>query len=211
MVDSLYYSSRKIPERCENSFVDYRINYQKLCYLMRQTTKDLNSAIDTCIDRFTKVTLYSDEVNGRGTLRNEGLKFFAPEPRAPEHLPYLNDILIRFVSSMYSSPLTMKINWHKLTLGKFPSNFTADIENRLSSWLSTLWKSTLPSSRHLKQNIYIGMILPQICAYIQHVQCSTKLLNVNVTYTYGTRQLTAIDCSSNVCERVIRNSIFKMY
>ena len=44
MVDSLYYSSRKIPERCENSFVDYRINYQKLFYLMRQTTKDLNSA-----------------------------------------------------------------------------------------------------------------------------------------------------------------------
>ena len=44
MVDSLYYSSRKIPERCENSFVDCRINYQKLCYLMRQITKDLNSA-----------------------------------------------------------------------------------------------------------------------------------------------------------------------
>ena len=33
MVDSLYHSSRKIPERCENSFVDYKINYQKLCYL----------------------------------------------------------------------------------------------------------------------------------------------------------------------------------
>ena len=31
-------------ERCENSFVDYRINYQKLCYLMRQITKDFNSA-----------------------------------------------------------------------------------------------------------------------------------------------------------------------
>ena len=37
MVDSLYYSSRKIPERCENSFVNYRIKctlriyYQKLC------------------------------------------------------------------------------------------------------------------------------------------------------------------------------------
>ena len=44
MVDSLYYSSRKIPEKCENSFVNYRINYQKLCYLMRQITKDLNSA-----------------------------------------------------------------------------------------------------------------------------------------------------------------------
>ena len=42
MVDSLYYSSRKISERCENSFLDYRINYQKLCYLMRQITKDLN-------------------------------------------------------------------------------------------------------------------------------------------------------------------------
>ena len=34
MVDSLYYSSRKIPKRCENSFVDYRINYQKLCYFV---------------------------------------------------------------------------------------------------------------------------------------------------------------------------------
>ena len=34
---------RKITERCENSFVDYRINYQKLCYLMRQIMKDLNS------------------------------------------------------------------------------------------------------------------------------------------------------------------------
>ena len=30
MVDSLYYSSRKIPETCENCLVDYRINYQKL-------------------------------------------------------------------------------------------------------------------------------------------------------------------------------------
>ena len=29
MIDSLYYSSWKIPERCENSFVDYRINYEK--------------------------------------------------------------------------------------------------------------------------------------------------------------------------------------
>ena len=44
MVDSLYYSSRKIPERCENSFVDYKINHQKLCYLMKQITKDLNLA-----------------------------------------------------------------------------------------------------------------------------------------------------------------------
>ena len=41
MVDSLYYSSRKIPEKCENSFVDYRMNYQKLCYLIRQITNDL--------------------------------------------------------------------------------------------------------------------------------------------------------------------------
>ena len=36
MIDSLYYSSRKIPERCENSFVNYRINYQKLCYSLRR-------------------------------------------------------------------------------------------------------------------------------------------------------------------------------
>ena len=44
MVDSLYYSSRKIPERCENSRVDYILNYQKFCYLMRQIRKHLNSA-----------------------------------------------------------------------------------------------------------------------------------------------------------------------
>ena len=36
MIDSPYYSSRKIPERCENSFVNYRMNYEKLCYLMRR-------------------------------------------------------------------------------------------------------------------------------------------------------------------------------
>ena len=42
MIDSLYYSSRKVPGRCENSFVNYRINYQKLCDLMRQITKELN-------------------------------------------------------------------------------------------------------------------------------------------------------------------------
>ena len=42
MVDSLYYSSRKIPKRCENSFVNYRIYYQKLCDLMRQITKEMN-------------------------------------------------------------------------------------------------------------------------------------------------------------------------
>ena len=51
MVDSFYYSSRKIPERCENSSVDYRINYQKLCYLLRQITKDLNS-VTVCIGCF---------------------------------------------------------------------------------------------------------------------------------------------------------------
>ena len=48
MVDSPYYSSLKIPERCENSFVDYGINYQKFCYLMSQITKGLNSA-SVCI------------------------------------------------------------------------------------------------------------------------------------------------------------------
>ena len=50
MVDSLYYSSRKISERCENSFLNYRINYQKLCYLMRQITKDLNWP-SGCLDK----------------------------------------------------------------------------------------------------------------------------------------------------------------
>ena len=45
MVDSVYYSSRKITERCENSFVDYSIKYQKLCSLTGQVTKDLNSSI----------------------------------------------------------------------------------------------------------------------------------------------------------------------
>ena len=42
MIDSLYYSSRKVPGRFEDSFVNYRINYQKLCDLMRQITKELN-------------------------------------------------------------------------------------------------------------------------------------------------------------------------
>ena len=36
MIDSLYYSSRKILERCENSFVNYRINYQKHCYSLQR-------------------------------------------------------------------------------------------------------------------------------------------------------------------------------
>ena len=39
MVDSLYYSCRKIPERCENYFVDYRINYQQLCYWWGKSQK----------------------------------------------------------------------------------------------------------------------------------------------------------------------------
>ena len=30
MIDSLYYSSRKIPEKCENSFVDYQELQNKL-------------------------------------------------------------------------------------------------------------------------------------------------------------------------------------
>ena len=38
MVDSLYYSSWKIPERYENSFVGYRINYQT-----EQITKDFRT------------------------------------------------------------------------------------------------------------------------------------------------------------------------
>ena len=42
MIDSLYCLSHKVPGRCENSFVNYRINYQKLCDLMRQITKELN-------------------------------------------------------------------------------------------------------------------------------------------------------------------------
>ena len=37
--DSLYYSSRKIWERCENSFVE---NNEKLCYLMRQITIEIS-------------------------------------------------------------------------------------------------------------------------------------------------------------------------
>ena len=46
MVDSLYYSSRKISERCENSFVNYRIYYQKLCYSLRRIwTKPLYEQI----------------------------------------------------------------------------------------------------------------------------------------------------------------------
>ena len=54
MIDSLYYSSRKVPGRCENSFVNYRINYQKLYDLMRQITKELNWPIvlHSIIQRF---------------------------------------------------------------------------------------------------------------------------------------------------------------
>ena len=59
MVDSLYYSSRKISERCENSFLDYRINYQKLCYLMRQITKDLNWPSES-----VRFDLHTDSVPG---------------------------------------------------------------------------------------------------------------------------------------------------
>ena len=44
MVDSLYYLSRKIPERYENSFVDYRINYKKLLSFNEANHKNLNSA-----------------------------------------------------------------------------------------------------------------------------------------------------------------------
>ena len=57
MVDSLYYSSRKIPESCENHFVDYRIYYQKRFNLMRQITNDLNPAIvhTGCLKKMVQV------------------------------------------------------------------------------------------------------------------------------------------------------------
>ena len=42
MIDSLYYSSRKVPEKCENSFVDYRINYENLCHLMKQISIEMD-------------------------------------------------------------------------------------------------------------------------------------------------------------------------
>ena len=45
MIDSLYCVSVKILERCENCFVDYKMNYKKFSYLMRQTTKDMNEPI----------------------------------------------------------------------------------------------------------------------------------------------------------------------
>ena len=35
----------KIPERSEKSPVDYRINYEKLCFLIRQITKEMNLPI----------------------------------------------------------------------------------------------------------------------------------------------------------------------
>ena len=38
MIVSLYFSSRKIPERCENSFVDYGINYEN-CYDRNKLTQ----------------------------------------------------------------------------------------------------------------------------------------------------------------------------
>ena len=44
MIDSLYYLSRKIRERYENSFLNCRINYQKFCYsLQRIWTQPLYS------------------------------------------------------------------------------------------------------------------------------------------------------------------------
>ena len=46
MIDSLYYSSWKILEGCENTFVDYQElqnKLQKACYLMRQLKTYFNS------------------------------------------------------------------------------------------------------------------------------------------------------------------------
>ena len=36
MIDSLYYLGQNISQRCENSFVNYRIHYQKHCYSLRR-------------------------------------------------------------------------------------------------------------------------------------------------------------------------------
>ena len=42
MIDSLFYSGRKLSPKCENSFVNYGIHHQRLCYLMRQIAIDMN-------------------------------------------------------------------------------------------------------------------------------------------------------------------------
>ena len=65
MIDSLYYSSRKVPGRCENSFVNYRINYQKLCDLMRQITQELNWPTDIYVDYFEINGNYYASINSK--------------------------------------------------------------------------------------------------------------------------------------------------
>ena len=50
MINSLYYSGRNISERCENSFVNYRIHYRK--HFLFITIYYLNSAGDTVLHSF---------------------------------------------------------------------------------------------------------------------------------------------------------------
>ena len=91
MVDSLYYSSRKIQEGCENTFVNYRIYYQKLCDLMRQITKELNWP------NLSIMGQWRQWVNmNRGSASNYGFddnKRFEPVTKAIQntvvHEPYL--------------------------------------------------------------------------------------------------------------------------
>ena len=54
MIDSLYYSSQKIPERFENSFVNYKIKYQKLCYSLRRIWTQSLYIYIVCAQRGTK-------------------------------------------------------------------------------------------------------------------------------------------------------------
>ena len=69
MIDKVYYSSRKVPGRCENSFVNYRIKYQKLCDLMRPITKELNWPT---VQWFAWAHAYLDNLSSEGKLQCSG-------------------------------------------------------------------------------------------------------------------------------------------
>ena len=82
MVDSLYYSSRKTSERCENSFVNYRIYYQKLCYSLRRIwTKPLHWYTSKGLGGYSALWWY----------------IYVPRPRPPVHI---STVVLELIHSM---------------------------------------------------------------------------------------------------------------